>query len=715
MSSSGILGERPESIAEFTFKAVFAGIVLGVIFGAANAYLGLRVGMTVTASIPAAVMTVMVFRALRLKSTILEANLSQTIGAASTSLATGTIFTIPALYLWGVAPMYWQVVALAFLGGLLGLSAMIPLRRLLIVDAHDELPFPEGRACAEVLRASESGTSAGIWIFRGIAVGAAVKLLISVAFLFPNELSMMLPVLPKAQLALELSPALFAVGFILGYRQSSVCVAGSIVSSLVLIPLIAWLGGRLDTPLFPETTRLISEMGVSDIWSKYVRYIGAGAVATAGILTLARNLPAMVGLFRRGGERVPSRQRVGHPAQGAGCDDRESRRRPRSARIFFVFGGIATVVLASWPVPGIFAGGMTSPSARRLRRRRRHLRGPFRHRRRAHRRHRRRFVAADSGNRADHAPRHRLRLRRRGWVDGAARAAVLTVGTIVAVAASKAGDIFAGLGKTGYLVGATPAKQQFGQLIEHRSPAGPWRHCSAAPTSSVRRSSLLPRRHWMKTSSKGSSRETCRGDLVATGAGLDLGDALRRLRLSFAIGVYLPLVDGLLPGSAARCASGSRSRLPDRARATPDPRRLRSRRGRAGRRRHRRRGGARLDSEEGAAARRRPRRARHGRRYARWFAFSTSLGEAARRAADPPAAGLVASRLRGRRRSSAPPFSPRPDRPRAGSRPSGFLCTKRPATSLSTKSSTSSPQYGQITANSSSVDMPKSSPADLAA
>src|SRR5438477_730804 len=145
---------RPESVAEFTFRAVLAGVVLGVVFGAANAYIGLRVAMTVSASIPAAVMTVALFRLFGAKGTILEANLSQTIGSASTSLATGTIFTIPALFLWGMAPPYWQVAALCFLGGLLGLSAMIPLRRMLVVDAHDELPYPEGTACAEVLRAT---------------------------------------------------------------------------------------------------------------------------------------------------------------------------------------------------------------------------------------------------------------------------------------------------------------------------------------------------------------------------------------------------------------------------------------------------------------------------------------------------------------------------------------------------------------------------------
>ena len=143
-----------EDVAEFTLKAVVVGVVLGIVFGAANAYLGLRVGMTVSASIPAAVMTVAAFRLLRVRGTILEANMSQTVASASTSLATGTIFTIPALFLWGVVPPYLQVVALAFLGALLGIAAMVPLRRLLIVKAHDELPYPEGTACAEVLRAT---------------------------------------------------------------------------------------------------------------------------------------------------------------------------------------------------------------------------------------------------------------------------------------------------------------------------------------------------------------------------------------------------------------------------------------------------------------------------------------------------------------------------------------------------------------------------------
>ena len=184
---------REAPLAEFTAKAVVTGIVLGIVFGAANAYLGLRVGMTVSASIPAAVMTVAIFRLLGRKGTILEANLSQTIGSASTALATGSIYTLPALFLWGMAPPYLQVVALCFLGGVLGLAAMIPLRRLLIVQAADELPYPEGTACAEVLRATAADASGSAWIFRGMVVGAAIKIAVSLAFLFPSSIHTPLP------------------------------------------------------------------------------------------------------------------------------------------------------------------------------------------------------------------------------------------------------------------------------------------------------------------------------------------------------------------------------------------------------------------------------------------------------------------------------------------------------------------------------------------
>ncbi len=523
----------PDSTAEFTLKAVVAGILLGIVFGAANAYLGLRVGMTVSASIPAAVMTVALFKLFSLKGTLLEANLSQTIGSASTSLATGTIFTIPALFLWGMAPPYLQVVVLCFLGGLLGLSAMIPLRRMLIVKAHDELPYPEGTACAEVLRATSDNASGSEWIFRGMAAGALVKALIALGFLFPGDLRMAMPVLPKAELALEVAPALFGVGFILGYRQSAVCVAGSIVSSLALTPLIAWLGASLTSPLYPETSRLVSEMSSGQIWSRYVRYIGAGAVATAGILTLLRNLPSMAGAFGA----VIRGLRAG---AGAGTGERTDRDMPGS----FVIGGIATVVVVAGLVPGVFAGDM-GPAQRAVCAAGVGVFGML-------------FVTVAArivgivG--VTSQPTSGIALvtllgtasvfAAAGWVDAGARAAVLTVGTIVAIAASKAGDISQDL-KTGYLVGATPARQQFGQLI------GAAFACWAVAATVILLGNTYefgskeipaPQATLMKTIIEGVLAGQLPWGLVLTGGGLAIGAMLCGVSgLAFAIGVYLPL------------------------------------------------------------------------------------------------------------------------------------------------------------------------------
>src|SRR5512139_2967693 len=524
-------------VAEFTLKAVVVGIVLGIVFGAANAYLGLRVGMTVSASIPAAVMTVAVFSLMRTRGTILEANLSQTVASASTSLATGTIFTIPALFLWGMVPPYLQVVTLAFLGALLGIAAMVPLRRLLIVKAHDELPYPEGTACAEVLRATaheDSGAAGGsAWIFRGMAVGAAVKLAISLAYLLPDELRVAVPVLPKAELALEIAPALIGVGYILGYRQSAVCVAGALISALAITPLIAWIGASLQAPLYPETTRLVAEMSAGDIWSRYVRYIGAGAVATAGILTVLRGLPTMADAFLsvarglRGDGAAASGERTDHDLPGA-----------------FVFGGVAVVVLVAGFVPGVFAGEMSAVQ--------------------------RAVLAAGVGVfgvlfvtvaarivgivGVSSQPASGIALvtllgtasvfAAAGWVDASARAGVLTVGTIVAVAASKAGDISQDL-KTGWLVGATPARQQLGQVI------GAAFACWAVAATVLLLGSAYefgskeipaPQATLMKTIIEGVLAGALPWGLVLTGAGLAIGAMLCGVSgLAFAIGVYLPL------------------------------------------------------------------------------------------------------------------------------------------------------------------------------
>jgi putative OPT family oligopeptide transporter len=481
------------------------------------------------------VMTVAAFRLLRSQGSILELNLSQTVASASTSLATGTIFTIPALFLWGAAPPYLQVVALAFLGGLLGLSAMIPLRRLLIVQAHDELPYPEGTACAEVLRATSGGASGSAWIFRGMAVGAAVKLLIALAFLFPGELRGALPVLPKAELALEVAPALLGVGYILGYRQSAVCVAGALISAVTLTPLIAWLGAGLAAPLYPETERLVSQMSADDIWSRYVRYVGAGAVAAAGILTVLRGLPTMGGAFlavarglRRGG------------ADGGAAVERTDRDLPAG----FVFGGVATVVLVAGLVPGVFAGGM-APLQRAVLAAGVGVFGVL-------------FVAVAArivgivG--VSSQPTSGIALvtllgtasvfAAAGWVDAGARAAVLTVGTIVAIAASKAGDISQDL-KTGWLVGATPARQQLGQLIGAAvacwAVAGTVLLLGSAYTFGSKEIPA-PQATLMKTIIEGVLAGALPWGLVLTGAGLAIGAMLCGVSgLAFAIGVYLPL------------------------------------------------------------------------------------------------------------------------------------------------------------------------------
>ncbi len=524
------------SLAEFTLKAVVAGVALGIVFGAANAYLGLRVGMTVSASIPAAVMTVALFKLFRAQGTILEANLSQTIGSASTALATGTIFTIPALFLWGMVPPYFQIVALCFLGGMLGLAAMIPLRRLLIVEAHDELPYPEGTACAEVLRATTSGLSGSGWIFGGMAVGAAIKLLVSLAYLVPNAISVALPVLPRAELALELAPALLGVGFILGYRQSGVLVAGSLVSSLVLIPLIAWIGGGLTEPLYPETQRLISAMTTNDIWQRYVRYIGAGAVATAGILTVLRGLPTMIGAFAAVARGL--RKRGGSGVVG------EIPRTERDLPGSFVIGTIVAVVAVAALVPGIFAGGM-GPLPRAICATGVGIFGML-------------FVAVAArivgivG--VTSQPTSGITLvtllgvasvfAAAGWTDPAARAAVLTVGTIVAIAASKAGDISQDL-KTGYLVGATPARQQFGQVIGASfacwAVAGTVLLLGTAYTFGSR-DIPAPQATLMKTIIEGVLAGQLPWGLVLTGGGVALSGILCGVSgLAFAIGVYLPL------------------------------------------------------------------------------------------------------------------------------------------------------------------------------
>ena len=523
------------SVAEFTTKAIATGILLGVTFGAANAYLGLRVGMTISASIPATVLTLALFRLLRIKGTLLETNMAKTVASASTSLATGTIFTIPALFLWGITPPFLQVVALCFLGGVFGIMAMIPLRRLLIIDSAAELPYPEGAACAEVLRASYSGASGGQWIFYGIGIGFALKLAISLFYLLPAEIGIYLPVLPKAYLATAVAPALMGIGYILGFKRSAVIVSGAALASLVLIPMIAHFGAGLTSPVAPETTALIQTMNEGQIWKAYVRYIGAGAVAAAGLYTVFQTLPTIArtfmtvlkGILRRA-ESIPA------------LTDRTDRDLPGSA----VVGTLLAVLLVAAFVPGIFGQGMTllprilcalgvglcgvlfvTVAARIV------------------------GLIGVSSQPTSGITLITLMLVSSmfllaGWRSTAAMAAVLTVGTIVAIAASKAGDISQDL-KTGAMVGATPALQQLGQLI------GAACACWAVAATVLLLGKVYafgsqelpaPQAMLMKTVIEGVLSGNLPWPLVLMGVGITVPVILCGISaLSFAIGVYLPL------------------------------------------------------------------------------------------------------------------------------------------------------------------------------
>jgi putative OPT family oligopeptide transporter len=533
--------QRTESVVEFTTRAVVAGIVFGLLFGAANAYLGLRVGLTVSTSIPIAVLTVALFRLMRSRdsSVILEANMSQTIGSASSSLAAGTIFTIPALFLWGMTPPFWQVAVLALLGGFLGIAAMVPLRRLLIVRSADELPYPEGTACAEVLRATTTAASGGRWIFIGLGVGAVVKIVLGGFMLLDSELATYLPVLPKAEVALEIAPALLAVGYILGYKQSAIMVSGSLISALVLTPIIAQFGAGLTAPMFPEMKTTIAEMSAGQIWSRYVRYIGAGAVAAAGIVAVARALPTMATSFAA----VIRGLRGGAPPTSAAMEDHAART-DRDVPPWVPVVVPVAVVVALIAIPDLLAGNMTLVP---------------------------RIVAATgvaifgvafvvvssrivgligvSSN-----PTSAMTLVTLlgvsvvfvalGWRDPSARAAILTVGTVVCIAASKAGDISQDL-KTGYLVGATPARQQFGQFI------GAAFACWAIAGTVLLLGKAFtfgspelpaPQATLMKTVIEGVLSGSLPWGLVGTGAALSVCALIAGLPgLAFAVGIYLPL------------------------------------------------------------------------------------------------------------------------------------------------------------------------------
>ncbi len=522
---------------EFTFKAVGLGIVFGIVFGAANAYLGLRAGLTVSTSIPVAVMTVAVFRLLGrfgYDGTILEANLAQTTGSASSSLASGVIFTLPALFMWGMSPELLQMTLLALCGGLLGILFMVPLREYLIVREHGNLPYPEGTACAEVLKASQGGGVQASHVFFGLGVGAVFKALTSWLRVIPDHLTLDLPILKKAQLNMDLSAALFGVGFILGPRIATVMVGGGLLSSLVIIPVIAWWGEGFSDPLFPETVRTISQMSAGDLWNRYVRYIGAGAVATAGIVTLIRSVPVMIESFRASarefGGSAAARDHVPRTHQdlplwvlGTGALLVASVM-ALVPQVFSVIDGVPRQLVAALCVL-VFAFFFVTVAARIVG-----------------------LVGVTSNPTSGMTIAALLGTSTvfllLGWTDATGKAAALMVGCIVAIAASISGDTSQDL-KTGYLLGATPRFQQSAQLIGVLTSAT--FVCLAvmllAETFGFGGKELpAPQATLMKLVIDGVIDQSLPWGLVAIGAGIALlAEFLKIPSLPFAVGVYLPL------------------------------------------------------------------------------------------------------------------------------------------------------------------------------
>jgi len=527
-----------EDIAEFTFKAITLGILFGIIFGAANAYLGLRAGLTISTSIPVAVMAIAVFKILAkagIHSTILETNIAQTTGSASSSIASGIIFTLPALFMWGMAPDLLEMTILALSGGLLGVLFMVPLRKYLIEKEHGKLPYPEGTACAEVLVANEVGGNKARFIFWGMGVAALFKTLTSWIKIIPDHASLKIPFIKKATVGIDLSAALFGVGYILGPRIASIMVGGGLLSALFIIPAIAYWGDARTLPLFPETINLIKDMTAAQIWTRYVRYIGAGAVATAGIITLIRSIPVMIQSFKMSSRHLQ--------------DGKVSKRSaiPRTSQdlpLKIVATGILIVVLVLTFVPQAF-GAVGGIDMRLIAALLVTLFAFF-------------FVTVSSrivglvGVTSN--PTSGMTIAALlgtatiflalGWTDNAGKAATLIVGSVVAIAASISGDTSQDL-KTGFLLGATPRKQQIAELIGVLTSATfiSLAVLLLAETFGFGSAELpAPQATLMKLVIDGVLEQNLPWLLVSIGAIIAIVCELFKIpSLAFAVGVYLPV------------------------------------------------------------------------------------------------------------------------------------------------------------------------------
>ncbi len=444
-------------LPEFTVTSILMGIILAVVFGAANAYLGLKVGMTVSASIPAAVISLGVIRVIMKKNSILESNMVQTIGSAGESLAAGAIFTMPALFLWAeegkiAMPGYLEITLIALFGGILGVLFMIPLRKALIVEEHGILPYPEGMACAEVLLAGEEGGSNASTVFAGMGLGAAFKFIVDGLKIVPSDIATPNIKGYAGQIGVEIYPALIGVGYICGPSISSYMFAGGIIAWLVLIPAVVFFGGSIDfatlgnTGLAGQTIAEVYEAnGASAIWSNVIKYVGAGAIATGGVISLLKSLPLIIKTF------AGAMKSLKNTSGGTNV------RTDRDLKMPVVLGIILIVIILIWLVPSvpvsllgafliaIFGFFFATVSSRMV------------------------GLIGSSNNPVSGMAIATLListfvLKATGNTGMAGMTGAIAIGSIICVIAAIAGDTSQDL-KTGFIVGATPAKQQVGELI----------------------------------------------------------------------------------------------------------------------------------------------------------------------------------------------------------------------------------------------------------
>ncbi len=525
-------------IPEFTPKAVMLGAIFGIIFGAATVYLGLKVGLTVSASIPIAVLSISVFKYIG-KSTILENNIVQTIGSAGESVAAGVVFTLPALlFLPGGQEYfkYFQIFVLALAGGILGVLFMIPLRRSLIVKEHGNLPFPEGTACADVLVAGEKGGSLAQKVFYGLGIAFAYKFLMSILGLWkdvPTYVFDRKSSLPNGTVTAEITPELLGVGYIIGPKIAGIMVAGGVLSWLVLIPLITLLGDNL-TQVFPPAQKLISEMSAREIWNSYIRYIGAGAVTFGGIITLIRSFPTIISAFSDSFKDLKESKEN---------KVKEVLRTEKDIPLVFVLIGSVVLIIFMAVIPNIptnllsavmivvFGFFFVTVSSRIV------------------------GLIGSSSNPISGMTIATLMATALifvgvGWTGDIYQPIVLIVGSIVCIASANAGATSQDL-KTGYLVGATPINQQLGLIIGVTASS-----FAIGGTVLLLNNALgigaitpehptplpAPQATLMATVIKGLLSQNLPWGLVIVGMGISAVMELSGVRsLPFAVGAYLPL------------------------------------------------------------------------------------------------------------------------------------------------------------------------------